>query len=196
VVVDPGVGTQRRPIAAQIGNQFFVGPDNGCLTIWLEFARRNGQDASFYHLTRPEFWLPAVSTVFHGRDIFAPAAAHLAIGTALFALGEPITDPILLSLPQPQPTPTGLRGEIIHIDHFGNLACNIRTEHLTLPVLRVQMGGETVEGLVSAFGERPAGSLVALTGSSGNLVISVVNGSAADRLNLRPGDPVEVSFVR
>jgi len=195
VVVDPGVGTLRRPLAAQIGNQFFVGPDNGCITTWLELARQTGQETAFYHLTRPEFWLPAVSTVFHGRDIFAPVAAHLAAGTPLPALGEPISDPVLLRLPQPQPTPNGLRGEVIHIDHFGNLACNIRLEHLHRPVQEVQVEVHTIEGLVDAFGERPAGSLVALLGSTGNLVISVVNGSAASRLNARPGDPVEVSFA-
>src|SRR3972149_2437787 len=79
-VVDPGVGTQRRPMAARIGDWFFVGPDNGLITMWLEHAEKENWTSEFVHLDRPEYWLPVVSHVFHGRDIFSPAAAHLARG--------------------------------------------------------------------------------------------------------------------
>ena len=196
VVVDPGVGTSRRPIAARIGAQFFVGPDNGILTQWLEQSENNGQKNYFIHLDRPQFWLPEISHVFHGRDIFAPTAAHLANGAALEALGSPISDPVRLRLPQPQPTPHGLRGEIIHIDHFGNLSTNFRREHLApLGEVIVRLAGANIHGLVSTFGERPPGELVSLYGSTGNLIVSVVNGNAAERLNANIGESVEVVRV-
>ncbi len=200
VVVDPGVGTARRPIAAQIGSQFFVGPDNGILTTWLEESENKGQESRFYRLDRPQYWLPEVSHVFHGRDIFAPIAAHLANGMALDALGSPISDPLRLQLPQPKPIPGGLMGEIIHIDHFGSLSTNIRREHLD-PLLTsqtevfVRLAGVEIKGMVQTFGERPPGELVALYGSTGNLIVSVVNGSAAERLNLKTGERVEVSLA-
>jgi S-adenosyl-L-methionine hydrolase (adenosine-forming) len=195
VVVDPGVGTARRPIAAQVGAQYYVGPDNGTLTLWLERAETRGLATRFVHLNRPAYWLAEVSHVFHGRDIFAPVAAHLAAGTALNDLGEPFTEVVRLSLPRPQRTPAGWRGEIIHIDHFGNLAANIRQEHVsTQGNVTVSVGGVKVDGMVRTFGERPAGDLVALWGSTGNLIISVVNGSAAGRLNVGVGDSVEMEI--
>lgn len=201
VVVDPGVGTARRPMAARLGEQYYVGPDNGTITLLLERLENQGKRSSYFHLDRAEYWLPEVSHVFHGRDIFAPVAAHLAAGVSLECLGSPFTDPLRLALPRPQRISSGWRGEVIHIDHFGNAASNIRREHFPddgssakqLSVT-VSLGGVTIHGMVDAFGERPAGELVALFGSTGNLIISVVNGSAADRLHLRPGDPVEVAI--
>jgi S-adenosyl-L-methionine hydrolase (adenosine-forming) len=193
IVVDPGVGTDRRPLAARIGPQFYVAPDNGVLTLVIERAEKNGAEARFVHLDRPEYWLSPVSHVFHGRDIFAPAAAHLARGVALEALGSPAADPIRLALPQPERTARGWRGEIIHVDHFGSLASNIRMEHLGFPErVRVRLLGAEIDGLVQTFGERPPGELVALYGSTGNLIVAVVNGSAAQRLQGQPGDTLEV----
>lgn len=197
VVVDPGVGTARRPMAAQIGAQRVVCPDNGVITMLLEYAQRQGWPASFYHLDKPQFWLPEVSRVFHGRDIFAPSAAHLANGMELSMLGTPINDPLLLALPRPERTPEGWRGEVIHIDHFGNVASNILIEQmqgwLDQPgKLIVRLCGKEIRGLVSTFGERPSGELVALFGSTGNLIVSVVNGSAADALGAKAGDRFEV----
>ena len=195
VVVDPGVGTSRRPLAAGLGDQYYVGPDNGTLTLWLERLETQAQPVAFYHLNRPEFWLPEVSHVFHGRDIFAPCAAHLAAGTPLDRLGSPISNPVRAQLPRPQRTTSGLRGQVIHVDHFGNLATNIRVEHLQKsPDVTISLGGVKINGMVDTFGERPAGSLVALFGSTGNLIISVVNGSAADRLQAHLGEVVEVSL--
>jgi S-adenosylmethionine hydrolase len=193
VVVDPGVGTARRPIAGQLGSQRFVGPDNGVITLLLEHAERQGWPTAFCHLDRPQFWLPEISRVFHGRDIFAPAAAHLANGTTLSALGTPIGDPLCLKLPQPERTPAGWQGEIIHVDHFGNLASNILLENLTEwlsapEAIRVRLCGTEIHGLVSTFGERAPGELVALFGSTGNLIVSVVNGSAAQKLGAGVGE--------
>jgi hypothetical protein len=193
VVVDPGVGTSRRPIAARIGSQFFVGPDNGILTMWLEQSESQDQQNEFVHLEHPQYWLPEISHVFHGRDIFAPTAAHLANGVTLQALGKQISDPVRLFLPQPQPTALGLLGEIIHVDHFGNLSTNIRCEHLAPQAeVIVRLAGVEIQGLVRTFGERPSGEVVALYGSTGNLIISVVNGNAAKRLNVNIGERVEV----
>ncbi len=193
VVVDPGVGTARRPIGAQLSNQFYVAPDNGVLTLLLEQAERAKETVEFVHLNRPNFWLTEVSNVFHGRDIFAPVAGHLAAGVPLRVLGSPISDPVRLTFPQPQHTANGLTGEVIHIDHFGNIHTNIRIEHLgQAPNVQVKICSSTIAGMVKTFGERPDGELIALYGSSGNLIISTVNGSAAKRLGANIGDLVEV----
>lgn len=193
VVVDPGVGTQRRPIAARLGVQFFVGPDNGVFTMALERAERAGDVVEFVHLNQPRYWLKEVSHVFHGRDIFSPCAAHIANGVSLHDLGSLVPDPVRLALPQPVKTASGWLGEVIHIDHFGNISTNIRREHLGDPrPLVVRLCGVDVPGMVLTFGERQVGELVALYGSTGNLIISVVNGSAAKRLGPRIGGSVEV----
>jgi hypothetical protein len=192
-VVDPGVGTQRRPIAARLGAQRFVGPDNGLITLLLERAERELWPVEIVHLDKPQYWLPDVSYVFHGRDIFAPVAGYLAAGVSLEMLGSPIDDPVRLQLPRPERTESGLRGEVIHIDHFGNISTNIRYEHLSEGLnTTVRLGGIEVHGLVKTFGERPAGELIALYGSTGNLLVAVVNGSASQRLNTKVGDEVEV----
>jgi S-adenosylmethionine hydrolase len=193
VVVDPGVGTSRRPLAAQIGSQLYVLPDNGLLTILLERAEQSEQQIELVHLDRPTYWLPDISHVFHGRDIFAPVAGHLAMGVPLIALGSPVNDPIRLALPPPKRSTAGLSGEVIHIDHFGNIAMNIRREHLEgEQKLVVYFGSHGIKGLVQTFGERPTGEAVALFGSTGDLIVSVVNGNAAQAFGVHVGDPVEV----
>lgn len=191
VVVDPGISTMRRPIAARLGYQFFVGPDNGVITLLLERAEQEKDTIEFVHLNRPRYWLSEVSHVFHGRDIFSPVAAHLANGVPLVEVGTHIADPIRISLPRPQQTPEGWQGEIIHIDHFGNIATNILQEQLGGALdIQVRLCGVSIDGLVRTFGERQPGELIALYGSTGNLIVSVVNGSAAARLNPAIGDSV------
>jgi S-adenosylmethionine hydrolase len=192
VVVDPGVGTQRRPLAARIGTQFYVGPDNGTITMLVEYSRAHNWEVGFLHLDRPNAWLETVSHVFHGRDIFAPVAAHLANGISLDELGTKISDPVLLSLPQPMPTSTGWVGEVIHIDHFGNISTNISEQHLRSPDVRVRIGGVVLDGLARTFGDGKSGELVALFGSTGSLIVSEVNGNAAKRLQIRVGAAVTV----
>lgn len=195
VVVDPGVGTSRRPLGARLGNQFYIGPDNGSITMLLERLEEQGEQGDFYELNQPQYWLSQVSHVFHGRDIFAPCAAHLAAGVPLERLGIPIVDPVRLDLPRPLRTSTGWQGEVIHIDHFGNLATNIRVEHLYKEdCAKVSLAGVEITGMVDTFGERPAGSLVALFGSTGNLIISVVNGSAARQLDVGIGEKIELTL--
>jgi S-adenosyl-L-methionine hydrolase (adenosine-forming) len=199
VVVDPGVGTQRRPMAAQIGDWFYVGPDNGTITSWLERAEQEGLRAEFIELNHPEYWLQNISHVFHGRDIFSPVAAHLANGVSLRELGSPFQDPVKLELPGPEETDHGWRGEVIHIDHFGNISTNIRIENLGDAMkekenITVRLAGVEITGMVDTFGERPVGDLVALIGSTGNLGIAVVNGNAQQRLGTKVGDRVEVVY--
>jgi S-adenosylmethionine hydrolase len=192
VVVDPGVGTARRPIAARLGEHYFVVPDNGVLTPLLERAEGAGDPIQIVHLDKPQYWLPEVSHVFHGRDIFAPCAGHLAAGVPLESLGTPITDPVRLNLPQPQAIPGGWKGQVIHVDHFGNISTNILDTHLgEAPGATIRLGGVNIHGMIKTFGERPVGALVALYGSNGNLIISVVNGNAAQQLGVQIGDQVE-----
>jgi S-adenosylmethionine hydrolase len=200
VVVDPGVGTERRPMAAQIGDWFYVGPDNGTITGLLERAEGEGWTTSFVELNEKRYWLPNISYVFHGRDIFSPVAAYLANGVPLHELGTLFTDPVRIALPKPERTNHGWRGEVTLIDHFGNLSTNIRVEHLGDALkqkeeLIVRLNGIEINGMVNTFGERPAGELIALIGSTGNLGVSVVNGNALQQLGTKIGDVVEVVFV-
>ena len=197
VVVDPGVGTKRRPMAARIGDWYYVGPDNGIITLLLNSAKHENWKCEFIELDKPRYWLPKVSFVFHGRDIFSPVAAHLASGVKFEELGTSFYDPVLIQVPQPEKTKAGWNGEIIHIDHFGNIASNIRVENLGESLqkkkdIAVRLNGIEINGMVDTFGERPVGEVVALFGSTGNLVVSVVNGNAAVKLGVKVGDGIEV----
>jgi hypothetical protein len=197
VVVDPGVGTERRPMAAHIGDWFYVGPDNGTITGLLERAEQTGWQTEFVELNRPQYWLQNISYVFHGRDIFSPVAAHLANGVPLSELGSHVIDPVRLELPKPKVTKDGWRGEVIHIDHFGNISTNIRIENLgdavkTKENISVRLNDIEIKGMVNTFGERPVGELIALIGSTGNLGIAVVNDNAQQRLGTKVGDKVDV----
>jgi hypothetical protein len=194
-VVDPGVGTSRRALAGRLGDQYFVGPDNGLFSLVQEQAEAHGEAVEWVHLARPEYWLPQISTVFHGRDVFAPAAAHLANGVPLNKLGEPVHDVLRLALPQPQHITGGWAAQVIHIDHFGNLATNLRRDLVSPTQVRfTRILGREITGVVRAYGERPSGELVALYDSSDLLSIAVVNGNAAETLQAKVGDAVEVTL--
>jgi hypothetical protein len=193
VVVDPGVGTSRRGIVAHIGTHYFVGPDNGLVSLLLERAKENRDLIEFIHLDKSRFWMAEVTQVFHGRDIFAPVAAHLASGVSLNELGSPIFDPIILDIPRSTPTSQGWIGQVIHIDHFGNISTNLHDYQISQHKdVMIKIKGEKIVGLVSTFGERSPGSLVALMDSSGSLAICLVNGNAAGFLHARVGDTIEV----
>jgi S-adenosylmethionine hydrolase len=192
-VIDPGVGTQRRPIAARLGSHYFVLPDNGLISIMLDSAEKKDQPIEFVHLDNTKYWLPEISNVFHGRDIFSPVGAHLAKGIQLKELGSPIDDPVLLEIPHPHSSPRCVRGEVISIDNFGNLASNIMQSDLDgLGAVAVHIAGFEIDGLVNTFGERPPGELIALYGTRSDLLISVVNGNAAQQLKVNVGVPIEV----
>lgn len=192
-VVDPGVGTQRRPIAARIGEYYFVCPDNGLLTPMLDQARERNLPVEIVHLDQPRFWLPQISSVFHGRDIFSPAAAHLANGVSLAELGTPITDPVRFEVPRPEKIDSGWRGQVLSIDHFGNLRTNLDSSHLRgMGGLVVRIAGKTIHGLSNTFGDQPQGTLIALIDSDDDLAICIVGGSAERETGVKNGAVVEV----
>ena len=186
-VVDPGVGTTRRGVAIETDDGIFVGPDNGLFGLCLRRtpARRS------VSLENPELRRPLVSSTFHGRDIFAPAAAHLASGVDLSRFGPAVHDLARLPLPQPVKHKGSIEGEVVHVDRFGNLVTNI--DAAALPVVRsVDIGFVSIAGLASTFGSAAHGELLALVGSSGFLEVSVRDGSATDRLGIGRGTMVVV----
>jgi S-adenosylmethionine hydrolase len=197
VVVDPGVGTHRRPIAAQIGSQIFVGPDNGVFTPLYLRAEKEGWPLKIVHTNRPEFWLDEISHVFHGRDIFSPVGAHLACGVPLEALGDFITNPIRIDWSSPRLEGEVWVGEILHQDHFGNLISNITRETLSgYRVLEVGLGDYRIPEMIDTFGQRPAGELVSLYSSTHEVMVSEVNGSAAKATGAQVGDTIWVRVSR
>ena len=194
-VVDPGVGTKRRVLGGRIGDHYFVGPDNGLFSLVQARAEENGWPVAWYELNKPEYWLPNITHIFHGRDVFAPAGAHLAAGMSLADMGVPVDDPVRLAFPSAERVTGGWRAPVIHCDHFGNLAVNLRRAKLEgRRDVVIRAGEETIDGLVDTFGQRPVGALAALFDSAGMLSIAVVNGNASERLGLYQGDWIEVYF--
>ncbi len=199
IVVDPGVGTERRAIAARIGKHFFVAPDNGVLSACMRRATEQGWSMQFVDLDKPEFWLTNVTNTFHGRDLFAPTGAHLAAGVPLAELGSPMDDPITIPLwGADQAADGSVTGEVIYIDDFGNAICSILPDelaHLSLPGgVNVELCGATINGMVRTFGDSEYGAdtLIALWDSSGYLLVSENNGTGGKVIKPRPGDPVVV----
>ena len=203
IVVDPGVGTDRRPIAARIGEHFFVAPDNGVLTACLDRARREGWTTEFVELDRPEYWLDAVTMTFHGRDLFSPVAAHLAAGVPLTEVGSVMDDPVTIPLwGATREADDSVSGEVIYIDDFGNAICSIlpgEIAHLPLPNgVEVHLCGHSIDGMVQTFGDSDYGTdtLIALWDSSGYLLVSENNGTGGKVIKPTPGDPVVVRAKR
>lgn len=182
-VVDPGVGSARRPIVVSAADQFFVGPDNGIFTYIYD------RDPSFavFHLNNTKHFRQPVSTTFHGRDIFAPVAAQLSNEVQLESLGSPITDPIRLPVPL---KPEGTDARIIHIDRFGNLITNI-TRDIFPDGATLVVNGRTIRAIRHFFGEGAAEEIFGIWGSAGFLEIAVNGGSAAQVLRVKQGDKVE-----
>jgi S-adenosylmethionine hydrolase len=194
-IVDPGVGTDRRPMAARLGAHFFVGPDNGLFTPMINDVESSRSPVEFIHLDNPDFWLPNVSHTFHGRDIFAPVGAHLAKGVPLSTMGTPFSDPIRLALPKPERTIHGWKAHVTIIDSFGNLTTDLRAEQLEDRTdVSFRLREREVDGLVDSYGWRKPGELVALVDSEAFIEIAVVNGSAAEVLGARVGDVVDVVY--
>jgi S-adenosylmethionine hydrolase len=187
-VVDPGVGSTRRLIALEANGHLFVGPDNGLFWPIIEAK----PPAGIVQLTETRFFLPAVTHTFHGRDVFAPVAAHLSLGTDLHRLGREITDPIRLTSPSPYCREGMLWGQIIRVDHFGNLITNINAQELSRylgtakPVIHV--GQLSVEGLGRIYADVEEGRPLALINSSGLLEVAVNMGKASDYVGIEPGE--------
>ena len=194
-VVDPGVGTYRRPLAMQLGDHYFVGPDNGLFSLVIQEAKEKQLPCQMIVASNQKYWLPKPSNVFHGRDIFAPVAAHLSNGVGLEQLGDPVDDPILLPFPRPVITTHSIQGEGVAVDHLGNLSTNILDTDFPLSQsCAVEIAGQTIHGLVKTFGDRPAGELVALIGTDHDLSISIVNGNAQAELSVDVGAKITVIF--
>lgn len=194
VVVDPGVGSARRGIAAEVGDWKFVAPDNGVLTsVFAESPPKK-----VVELTERRYARPTVSRTFEGRDRFAPAGAWLAKGIQLAALGRPVTDYVQLSLVQPEFEGSEIRGEVVRVDRFGNVVTNIDRklcERLspTGEALAVGLGGRTVARFVNTFSEISAGEVCALYGSTDHLECASHVASAAEVLGVAVGAPVSVT---
>jgi S-adenosyl-L-methionine hydrolase (adenosine-forming) len=194
-VVDPGVGTMRRPLAVRLGDHFFVGPDNGLLTLLIEDAEQTRLPIEFIHLDRPQFWLPKISRTFHGRDIFSPVAAHIANGIPLDNLGTPFSDPVRLDLPHPQQTETGWIAHVTSVDTFGNLTTDLPISLVPDPnKVLFRVGDAEVHGITDSYGHKQPGELIAVIDSEEFIEIALVNGDAAHLLDAKAGDAVEVIF--
>jgi S-adenosyl-L-methionine hydrolase (adenosine-forming) len=183
-VVDPGVGSGRRPIGLKARDQLFVGPDNGVFSALLSARDRY----SVVHLTEKRFFLSALSHTFHGRDIFAPVAAHLAKGVDLLGMGPPVNDPVCIDLPTVMINEQHLRGEVIRVDRFGNLITNIPAHTFESWMagnrVLVTVGRLSLETIGRTFSDVAQGRAVALVGSSGHLEITINLGRASDRLGV------------
>jgi len=212
VVVDPGVGTERRAIILRTPSADFVAPDNGVLSYILQQCKsvkgrlkgqspfkNNRQQVKLepgmeaVTITKPQFWRSPVSPTFHGRDIFAPVAARLSLGFPPIDFGEAITSVTMLPLPHPYQAPDGsLVGHILHIDSFGNLITNIKGDDLpqTKRTITIEVGNHLISGLSRTYAE--GRGLLALIGSNGYLEVSLKGGSACAFLNAEVGNEVKI----
>ncbi len=190
-VVDPGVGGARRPLLIESEGNFFVGPDNGILSLALEEKR----PTRIIHLSNPRYHLQPTSAIFHGRDIFAPVAAYLSLGINPAAFGESVETFVRLTVPQAVTTGRSIAGEILYIDSFGNLFTNVRDRDLKgLPgeKLVISLGKVAVRGLAPNYASGAAGDLVAVINSWGLLEIAANRDSAEKRTAAKIGDKVQV----
>ncbi len=190
-VIDPGVGSRRRILAVQTKSFVFVGPDNGVLSPALAGERVQ----AVYQVTNAKFFLKPVSQTFHGRDVFAPIAAHLSAGVPIQNLGPPIREFLRLDWPTPRIGQNEADGEILYIDRFGNAITNIAERALSAfdPTrCEVRLKRKRLCPVCSSYQAVPAGKPVAVFGSSGFLEIAVNGGSAARSFHLKIGAPVTV----
>ena len=194
IVVDPGVGSERRAIVAEMAGQYFVAPDNGILS--MIFSREAKKKVR--HVTNEKLFLHPVSRTFHGRDVFAPVAAHLASGIPAARFGKTIEDYVKLSLDKP--TRTGKRvwtGTILKVDRFGNLITNLHIEEFpevrTRP-FELNAGLQQISRFATTFSECSPGEFFVVVGSSGYLEVAANQGSAAKMLGVGSGSPVELTL--
>jgi S-adenosylmethionine hydrolase len=201
-VVDPGVGSSRRALALRDRDgRLFVGPDNGLLIPAADTAGI----AAAHELANPEYALETISRTFHGRDLFAPAAAHLSLGVAIEELGPPL-DPdalVRLDLPQPELGPDKIAGTVLYVDSFGNMALNLTREHIAeagiVPGTQVELelGGERFYAVAArTFADARAGDIMLYEDSYRNMSVAISNGNAAEMLHARAGQPLRVNVGR
>ncbi|TET31283.1 MAG: hypothetical protein E3J72_22780 [Planctomycetota bacterium] len=203
-VVDPGVGSRRKILAAEAGGHFFVAPDNGILELVFEYAERNSFRGStpieIVSVENPACRLPDLSVTFHGRDIMAPAAAHLTRGTDLTRLGPTVAGRVRLEIPRATfDSKTGITGEVVFVDHFGNLVTNIsrveiekRLTSKSAKDIRFEIAEKNGTGLSRTYSDDKPGKLLALIGSMDLLEIAVNQGNAVEILDTGKGEKVRV----
>ena len=181
-VVDPGVGTQRRPLALQSSGHLWVGPDNGLFSFVLDRA-----DSRVHEIIRRDLGRPDPSNTFHGRDLFAPLAAHLCRGLDLAAVGPPVADPVRLAESAPCKSAGRIDGHIVHIDGFGNLVSNIAAADIAPwgSALRIRLGDHVLTELCRTYEDVELGAPLALIGSAGLLEVAVNCGHAARQLDVQ-----------
>ena len=192
VVVDPGVGTERRAIILKTPQAYFVAPDNGVLSYVIK-----DKEFEAFAVTKSDFWRSPVSPTFHGRDIFATVAARLSLGFQASDFGERIDSITVLPLAHPHLTEDGtLVGNILHIDRFGNLITNIKASDLpeTKQSTNIEIKNRLISGLVRSYAEGKG--LVALIGSGGYLEIALRDGNASALLKAKVGDEVKIGIRR
>jgi len=193
-VVDPGVGSQRRALLVETSTAFLVGPDNGLLSL----ATPANAVKRIVHLTNEQYFLLPRSHTFHGRDVFAPVAAHLSLGVSPERLGAVISDMERLTIPSVQRCLNGLVGHVIYIDHFGNVTTNITEDDLRpfpMDTLLVSIGAVQIRGVKTSYAAEEIGAPLAIINSWGRLEIAVRNGSAAQDLNIQVGNLLSLTVI-
>ena len=195
VVVDPGVGTDRKALILEVNNQYFIGPDNGIFSLLFEEF-----DYKAYSLNKPIFWRDTPSRTFHGRDIFSPVAAHLANGVAPSKMGDPLRELVSYHWAVPIGDRDGLQGWVIHIDRFGNLITNISEELIEKTIgrrkVRIYVGNTMIDHLVNTFEDVQPGEPAAFVGSSGMMEIGINRGNAAEMLSVDKGTQISLILQR
>lgn len=197
VIVDPGVGTSRRPIIVDTGKHLFVAPDNGVLSLIFERQER----LTVRHVTAEHYFLQPVSKTFHGRDVFAAIAGHLSRGVDISKLGDPIVDYVRLQLPQPVVKEDCILGAVLKIDRFGNVITNITRRMLSQFIgahsgsVMICLNSTTINRFQTTYEEGTPGEPFAIIGSMGYLEIATNKGSAATLIRVKPHDPIEVKSL-
>lgn len=193
-VVDPGVGTDRAILAVQTERYLFLAPDNGI----LGFLEKEGEIRRAVRVQHKKYFLHPVSNTFHGRDIFAPVAAHLSLGLDAGELGPEIARMQRIDAPAPKVTREGvIVGEIISIDHFGNLVTNIPGERLGSPdSVEVKLGKNVIRHMARSYADGKKGELLALVGSTGHIEISLNKGNAQKKTGAKVGDTVRITHAQ
>ncbi|RKU10739.1 hypothetical protein C6502_10185 [Candidatus Poribacteria bacterium] len=194
-VVDPGVGSERRAVVCQTETAYFVCPDNGILTHIL----RDEEHVRTVAVENSAYFLPEVSNTFHGRDIFAPVAAHLSRGIPINKLGSPVAQPVQLPIPKPQVIDKAIIGQVIWIDCFGNLVTDISQEILESleeqNSIVICAGSARIDHLNRSYVESAVGEALAIVGSFNRLEISINQGNAAQVLGLKRGDRITIRIT-
>src|SRR5262245_56458400 len=187
VVVDPGVGSARKALVLVADDRILLGPDNGVFTLVLSEAA----SWTAYSAERDDFFRPQLSSTFHGRDLFAPLAAHLVNGRPVADVGPQVEDPIRLELPVASQNGERVNGEIVYVDHFGNLVSNIPAE-LINPAMRVRLGTHHLIRVSNTYSDASVGAAVALINPDNGLEIGVRDGNAARYFSVGRGARVEL----